>query len=100
MEHIIAAIVGYPGPPSRCIKERLALLLYLFGTFLCFRFLLSLLSDEEDHQLTKQAAGLDAGQVTTWESWHRWTTICLLAYTYLAVAAAVNRDSQAGQEIG
>jgi SRSO17 transposase len=55
---------------------------------------------EEDHQLAKQAAGLDAGQVIRWKSWHRWTTICLLAYIYLAVAAAVNRDSQAGQDIG
>jgi SRSO17 transposase len=55
---------------------------------------------EEDHQLAKQAAGLDAGQVIRWKSWHRWTAICLLAYIYLAVAAAVNRDSQAGQEIG
>ena len=55
---------------------------------------------EEDHQLAKQAAGLDSGQVIRWTSWHRWTTICLLAYIYLAVAAAVNRDSQDGQEIG
>jgi SRSO17 transposase len=34
---------------------------------------------EEDHQLAKQAAGLDAGQVIRWRSWHRWTAICLLA---------------------
>jgi hypothetical protein len=26
---------------------------------------------EEDHQLAKQAAGLESGQVTTWTSWHR-----------------------------
>jgi len=55
---------------------------------------------EEDHQLAKQAAGLDSGQVIRWKSWHRWTTICLLAYIYLAVAAAVNRDSQASQDTG
>jgi SRSO17 transposase len=55
---------------------------------------------EEDHQLAKQAAGLDAGQVIRWKSWHRWTAICLLAYMYLAVAAAVHRDSHAGLEIG
>ena len=36
---------------------------------------------EEDHQLTKQATGLGAGQVIRWKSWHRWTVICLLAYT-------------------
>ena len=27
---------------------------------------------EEDHQLSKQVAGLDAGQVIRWKSWHRW----------------------------
>jgi SRSO17 transposase len=55
---------------------------------------------EEDHQLAKQAAGLDSGQVIRWKSWHRRTTICLLAYIYLAVAAAVNRDGQGDREIG
>jgi hypothetical protein len=44
---------------------------------------------EEDHQLSKQVADLDAGQVIRWRSWHRWTAICLLAYLYLAVAVAV-----------
>jgi SRSO17 transposase len=46
---------------------------------------------EEDHQLAKQAAGLDAGQVIRWKSWHRWTAVCLLAHIYLAVAVAVQR---------
>jgi len=46
---------------------------------------------EEDHQLTKQVAGLDSGQVTTWTSWHRWTAISLLACAFLAVAAACQR---------
>jgi SRSO17 transposase len=46
---------------------------------------------EEDHQLAKQATGLDSGQVTTWTSWHRWTAISLLAYAFLAVAAACQR---------
>jgi SRSO17 transposase len=46
---------------------------------------------EEDHQLSKQVAGLDAGQVTTWASWHRWTAISLLAHVFLAVAAALQR---------
>ena len=48
---------------------------------------------EEDHQLGKQAARLDSGQVTTWTSWHRWTAIALLAYAFLAVAAACQRAS-------
>ena len=51
---------------------------------------------EEDHQLTKQATGLDAGQVIRCKSWHRWTMICLLAYTYLAIAVAVQRQQEAG----
>jgi SRSO17 transposase len=57
---------------------------------------------EEDHQLTKQVAGLDAGQVIRWTSWHRWTTICLLAYIYLAVAVAVQRqqDTSSGPDAG
>ena len=50
---------------------------------------------EEDHQLSKQAAGLDAGQVIRWKSWHRWTAICLLAYLYLAVAVALQREHDA-----
>ena len=31
---------------------------------------------EENHQLSKQAAGLDSGQVIRWRSWHRWSTLC------------------------
>ena len=55
---------------------------------------------EEDHQLAKQLAGLDSGQVIRWRSWHRWSALCLLACMYLAVAVALNRDSHAGLEIG
>jgi len=53
---------------------------------------------EEDHQQSKQVSGLDSGQVITWTSWHRWTAICLLAYIFLAVAAAFQRtrDEDAG----
>jgi SRSO17 transposase len=53
---------------------------------------------EEDHQLSKQAGGLDSCQVTTWTSWHRWTALSLLACAFLAVAAAWQRtaDSTAG----
>ncbi len=54
---------------------------------------------EEDHQLAKQATGLDAGQVIRWKSWHRWTTICLLAYIYLAVTAAVQRQHDSGSSL-
>jgi SRSO17 transposase len=53
---------------------------------------------EEDHQLSKQSTGLDAGQVIRWTSWHRWTALCLLAYIYLAVAVAVQRQYDAGSQ--
>ena len=54
---------------------------------------------EEDHQLAKQVTRLDSGQVTTWTSWHRWTAISLLAYAFLAVAAALQRarDGRPGE---
>jgi SRSO17 transposase len=57
---------------------------------------------EEDHQLSKQVAGLDAGQVIRWKSWHRWTALCLLAYLYLAVAVAAQRqeDASSGLDAG
>jgi hypothetical protein len=51
------------------------------------------------YQLAKQCTGLDAGQVIRWKSWHRWTAICLLAYTYLAVAVAVQRQHEAGSDL-
>jgi SRSO17 transposase len=54
---------------------------------------------EEDHQLSKQSTGLDAGQVIRWKSWHRWTAICLLAYIYLAVAVAAQRQRDADSDL-
>lgn len=48
---------------------------------------------EEDFQACKNATGLDKGQVTTWTSWHRWSTAALVAYTFLAVATALERES-------
>ena len=53
---------------------------------------------EEDHQLSKQSTGLDAGQVIRWKSWHRWTAICLLAYLCLAVAVALQRRHDAASD--
>jgi len=54
---------------------------------------------EEDHQLAKQSTGLDAGQVIRWKSWHRWTALCLLAYIYLAVAVALQRQQEADSNL-
>ena len=42
---------------------------------------------------------MDAGQVIRWKSWHRWTAICLLAYIYLAVAVAVQRQQDASSDL-
>ena len=55
---------------------------------------------EEDHQLAKQSTNLDAGQVIRWTSWHRWTAVCLLAYIYLAVTAAMQRQHDTGSYLG
>jgi SRSO17 transposase len=55
---------------------------------------------EENHQLSKQVAGLDSGQVIRWRSWHRWSALCLLAFMYLAVAAALDRDAHVGLDTG
>ena len=53
---------------------------------------------EEDFQAAKQATGLDKGQVTTWTSWHRWSTAALVAYAFLAVTAALERDAADGDQ--
>jgi hypothetical protein len=47
---------------------------------------------EEDFQTAKSTTGLDKGQVTTRASWHRWSTAALVAYAFLAVTAALERD--------
>jgi hypothetical protein len=42
---------------------------------------------------------LDAGQIIRWKSWHRWTAICLLAYIYLAVTVALQRQQDTGSDL-
>ena len=46
---------------------------------------------EENFQAGKGCAGLDEHQVRTWTSWHRWTTLAMLAHAYLAVTTARHR---------
>lgn len=46
---------------------------------------------EEDFQACKNATSLDKGQVTTWTSWHRWSTAALVAYAFLAIATTLER---------
>ena len=43
---------------------------------------------EESFQAGKGLTGLDEHQVRTWCSWHRWTTLVMLASAFLTVTAA------------
>ena len=43
---------------------------------------------EDGFPAGKELAGLDEHQVRSWTSWHRWTTLAMLARAFLAVAAA------------
>jgi SRSO17 transposase len=49
---------------------------------------------EDDFQDAKEICHLDKGQVTCWNSWHRWSVIALVAYAFLAVTAALERAAQ------
>jgi SRSO17 transposase len=47
---------------------------------------------EESFQAAKGLVGLDQHQVRRWTSWHRWTTLAMLAHAFLAVATTIERD--------
>jgi len=47
---------------------------------------------EESFQAAKGLVGLDQHQVRRWTSWHRWTTLAMLAHAFLAVTTAIERD--------
>jgi len=47
---------------------------------------------EESFQAAKGLTGLDQHQVRRWRSWHRWTTLAMLAHAFLAVATAAERE--------
>lgn len=47
---------------------------------------------EENFQAGKGLVGLDQHQVRRWTSWHRWTTLAMLAHAFLAVATAAERE--------
>jgi SRSO17 transposase len=49
---------------------------------------------EESFQAAKGLTGLDQHQVRRWRSWHRWTTLAMLAHAFLAVTTAAERDTQ------
>ena len=48
---------------------------------------------EESFQAAKGLTGLDQHQVRRWTSWHRWTTLAMLAHAFLAVATAIERST-------
>jgi SRSO17 transposase len=48
---------------------------------------------EESFQTAKGLVGLDQHQVRRWTSWHRWTTLAMLAHAFLAVTTAAERDT-------
>ncbi len=48
---------------------------------------------EEAFQTGKGLTGLDQHQVRRWRSWHRWTTLAMLAHAFLAVTTAAERES-------
>ncbi len=47
---------------------------------------------EESFQTAKGQAGLDEHQVRRWCSWHRWSTLAMLAMAFLAVTTAEEKD--------
>jgi SRSO17 transposase len=47
---------------------------------------------EESFQAAKGLTGLDQHQVRRWTSWHRRTTLAMLAHAFLAVATATEHD--------
>jgi SRSO17 transposase len=53
---------------------------------------------EGDFQDAKEICRLGKGQVTCWNSWHRWSVIALVAYAFLAVAVALERAAQATRD--
>jgi SRSO17 transposase len=52
---------------------------------------------EENFQSSKGLCGLDEHQVRTWTSWHRWTTLVMLAHALLAALSAHHRAQHVQQ---
>ena len=49
---------------------------------------------EDGFAASKELAALDEHQVRSWTSWHRWTTLALLAHAFLTVLAVTQADDQ------
>jgi hypothetical protein len=50
---------------------------------------------EETFQSAKGLTGLEEHQVRRWTSWHRWTTLAMLAHAFLVVTSARERTAVA-----
>jgi SRSO17 transposase len=50
---------------------------------------------EENFQAAKGLTGLDEHQVRTWTSWHRWTTLAMIACAFLTITAAAEHARRA-----
>jgi SRSO17 transposase len=55
---------------------------------------------EESFQAAKTGLGLDQHQHRRWTSWHRWTTLAILAHAFLAAATARHSRHQANPDAG
>jgi len=53
---------------------------------------------EESFQTAKGQAGLDEHQVRKWCSWHRWSTLAMLAMAFLAVTTAAQRQKDTSSD--
>ena len=54
---------------------------------------------EESFQAAKTGLGLDQHQNRRWTSWHRWTTLAILAHAFLAAATAGHQQPDQGRLI-
>jgi SRSO17 transposase len=55
---------------------------------------------EESFQAAKTGLGLDQHQHRRWTSWHRWTTLAILAHAFLAAATVGHSRHQANPAAG
>lgn len=53
---------------------------------------------EESFQAAKNLVGLDQHQLRRWTSWHRWTTLAMLAHAFLTVATLHERCASPAPE--
>ena len=55
---------------------------------------------EENFQAAKGHAGLDEHQVRRRDSWHRWTTLAMLAHAFLTILATITKDTVPDHDSG